>query len=69
VPVFPATVVDPTGAGDAFTAAFAVAMAEGHDVISAVRFGSAAGSWAVRIQGAEPSLPTRAELESVLHGA
>lgn len=68
VPVFPATVVDPTGAGDAFTAAFAVALAEGHDVIDAARFGSAAGSWAVRIRGAEPSLPTRAQVESVLHG-
>ena len=68
VPVFPATVVDPTGAGDAFTAAFAVALADGHDVIDAVRFGSAAGSWAVRIRGAEPSLPTRAQIESVLHG-
>jgi ribokinase len=68
VPVFPATVVDPTGAGDAFTAAFAVAIAEGRDVIDAARFGSAAGSWAVRIQGAEPSLPTRAQLESVLRG-
>ena len=67
VPVFPATVVDPTGAGDAFTAAFAVALAEGHDVVDAVQFGSAAGSWAVRIEGAEPSLPTRAQVESVLH--
>jgi ribokinase len=66
VPVFPATVVDPTGAGDAFTAAFAVAIAEGRNVIDAVRLGSAAGSWAVRIQGAEPSLPTRAQVESVL---
>jgi ribokinase len=69
VPVFPAKVVDPTGAGDAFTAAFAVAIAEGHEVVEAVRFGSAAGSWAVRIRGAEPSLPTRAQLESVLNGA
>jgi ribokinase len=68
VPVFPATVVDPTGAGDAFTAAFAVALGEGAEVYEAVRFGSAAGSWAVRIAGAEPSLPTRAQLESVLHG-
>src|SRR5262249_38620185 len=31
VPAFPATVVDTTGAGDAFTAAFAVALAEGRD--------------------------------------
>jgi ribokinase len=67
VPVFPAVVVDPTGAGDAFTAAFAVALAEGRDVIDAARFGSAAGSWAVRIQGAEPSLPMRAQVDSVLH--
>ena len=67
VPAFPATVVDPTGAGDAFTAAFAVALAEGSNVVQAVRFGSAAGSWAVRIQGAEPSLPTRTQVESVLH--
>ena len=69
VPVFPANVVDPTGAGDAFTAAFAVALAEGNDVIDAARFGSAAGSWAVRIRGAEPSLPTRTQVDSVLHGS
>ena len=66
VPVFPAQVVDPTGAGDAFTAAFGVALAEGADIVEAVRFGSAAGSWAVRTLGAEPSLPTRADIASVL---
>jgi ribokinase len=69
VPVFPTTVADPTGAGDAFTAAFAVAIAEGADVVNAARFGCAAGSWAVRIAGAEPSMPTRAQVESVLAGA
>jgi ribokinase len=68
VPIFPATVVDPTGAGDAFTAAFAVAVAEGADPVEAARFGCAAGSWAVRIAGAEPSMPTRAQVESVLAG-
>lgn len=67
VPIFPATVVDPTGAGDAFTAAFAVAVAEGLAPIEAARRGCAAGSWAVRIAGAEPSMPTRAQLESVLN--
>jgi ribokinase len=66
VPIFPATVVDPTGAGDAFTAAFAVAVAEGADAVNAARFGCAAGSWAVRVAGAEPSMPTRAQLDSVL---
>ena len=69
VPIFPATVVDPTGAGDSFTAAFAVAIAEGKDVVDAVRFGCAAGSWAVRIRGAEPSLPTRTQVDAVLLGA
>jgi ribokinase len=69
IPVYPATVIDPTGAGDAFTAAFAVAIAEGATPIEAVRFGCAAGSWAVRIAGAEPSMPTRAQVFSVMKGA
>jgi ribokinase len=68
VPIFPATDVDPTGAGDAFTAAFAVAIAEGAEVTDAARFGCAAGSWAVRIAGAEPSMATRSQVESVLAG-
>ena len=69
VPVYPATVIDPTGAGDAFTAAFAIAIAEGATPIEAVRFGCAAGSWAVRIAGAEPSMPTRDQVFSVMRGA
>jgi ribokinase len=69
VPIFPATVVDPTGAGDAFTAAFGVAVAEGADPVEAARFGCAAGSWAVRIAGAEPSMPTRAQVEAIRSGA
>lgn len=66
VPPFPADAVDPTGAGDAFTAAFAVALGEGCDVYEAALRGNAAGSWAVRVAGAEPSMPTRAQLEHVL---
>ena len=69
IPIFPAATVDPTGAGDAFTAAFAVGLAEGCDVYEATRRGNAAGSWAVRIAGAEPSMPTRDQLERVLAGA
>jgi ribokinase len=68
VPIFPATVIDPTGAGDAFTAAFAVAIAEGALPIEAARLGCAAGAWAVGIPGAEPSMPTRAQMLSVLNG-
>jgi ribokinase len=63
VPAFPAEVVDTTGAGDAFCAAFAVALAEGESDIDAVRWGCAAGAHMVEHPGVIPGLPTRAELE------
>ena len=63
IPAFPANVVDTTGAGDAFTAAFAVALAEGRDEREAVRWGCAAGSHMVEHPGVVPGLPTRDELE------
>jgi ribokinase len=66
VPAFAANVVDTTGAGDAFTAAFAVALAEGVDEREAVRWGCAAGAHMVEHQGVVPGLPTRAELEERL---
>jgi len=54
-PAFAVDPVDPTGAGDAFCGAFAVALT--HSARSAVRFGAAAGALAVTRVGAEPSLP------------
>ena len=66
VPAFPATAVDTTGAGDAFTAAFAVAVAEGIDPLEAVRWGCAAGAHMVEHPGVVPGLPIRAELEKRL---
>jgi ribokinase len=63
VPAFPAEVVDTTGAGDASTAAFAVAIAEGRDEREAVRWGCAAGAHMVEHPGVVPGLPTRGELE------
>jgi ribokinase len=66
VPAFPARVVDTTGAGDAFCAAFAVALAEGADDAEAVRWGCAAGAHMVEHEGVIPGLPTRAELEARL---
>lgn len=63
VPAFPAEPVDTTGAGDAFCAAFAVALAEGADELEAVRWGCAAGAHMVEHEGVVPGLPTRAELE------
>ncbi|MDE0116201.1 MAG: ribokinase [bacterium] len=68
VPSFPAKVVDPTGAGDAFCGALAVALAEGRPLIEAVRFANAAGALAVQTPGAQPSMPTRDEVETLLGG-
>jgi ribokinase len=59
-------VVDPTGAGDAFCAAFAVALAEGTDAVGSARFANAAGALAVQVAGAQPSMPTRAAVRALL---
>jgi ribokinase len=66
VPAFPARTVDSTGAGDAFCAAFSVALAEGASDLEAARWGCAAGAHMVEHEGVVPGLPTRAELESRL---
>ena len=58
--------VDTTGAGDTFRAAFAVAMLEGKTQQEAMRFASAAGAITVSRHGAIPSLPTRNEVETLL---
>jgi ribokinase len=59
----PATaVVDTTGAGDAFSGALAVALAEGVGVETATRFAVLAGSSAVTVAEAVPSLPRRRDL-------
>lgn len=59
-------VVDTTAAGDAFSGAFAVATVEGMDLDRAIRFANAAGACAVMAHGAQPSLPTRAQVEELL---
>lgn len=66
VPAFTATVVDPTGAGDCFAAAFSVRFAEAGDAIEAATFAAAAGACAVETAGAQPSLPTRAQVQDRL---
>lgn len=66
VGAFPVEVVDPTGAGDAFCAALAIALVEGADPVAAARIASAAGACAVGVAGAQPSMPTRARVEEML---
>ena len=56
-PAFPTTVVDTTGAGDAFCGVFTAALAAGHQVEIALRWGQAAGALAAATPGAQPSMP------------
>src|SRR4029079_2177325 len=66
IPAPPVVVVDSTGAGDAFTVAFAAAIARGEPQSEAAKIGVVAGSLAVTKQGAQPSMPTLAEIQAFL---
>ena len=70
VPPFRVDAVDSVGAGDAYCGALAVALAEGRGLVAAAKFASAAGALSATRPGAAASLPTRAEIESLLraHG-
>jgi ribokinase len=65
IPAVPVEVTDTTGAGDAFNSCFAVALAEGKDIVAAVRFGVVCGSIACTKLGVVPSLPARAQAEAL----
>ena len=60
------TAVDGTAAGDAFCAALLVSLLEGRDRLESLRRGCAAGAIAASRPGAQPSLPTAAELDEIL---
>lgn len=60
--------VDITASGASFDAALAIALAEGASYEDAVAFACAAGAHTATIRGAEPSLPTRAQIEKLLAG-
>ena len=59
-------VVETTGAGDAFAGGFAVALAEGRDLVAATRFGCAVAGISVTRPGTAPSMPRREEVEALL---
>jgi len=63
---FTVKAVDTTAAGDAFTAALACALARGDSLPAAVRFANAVGALTVTTVGAQPSLPTAAEVQAFL---
>ncbi|PWU49640.1 ribokinase [Micromonospora globispora] len=65
VPAVKVDVVDSTAAGDAFTAALAVAWGEGRDLLEAVHWAAAAGAACVRRLGASVALPRRYEIDEL----
>jgi ribokinase len=66
VPAPQVSVIDTTAAGDAFTAALAVALIEGRSLAEATGFACAAGSLATTRRGAQDAMPTREEVERLL---
>ncbi|SDZ47472.1 5-dehydro-2-deoxygluconokinase [Jannaschia faecimaris] len=56
----------PTGAGDSFMGGFIAALANGHDIRTAVLRGSASAAMVVARVGCAPAMPTTDELEAFL---
>lgn len=65
IPTYAVDVVDTTGAGDAFNAGLAVALAEGKALEAAVRFANATAALSVTKPGAAPSNPYRAAVDAL----
>jgi ribokinase len=60
------TAVDGTGAGDAFTACFVVSVLEGRSNEEALHRACVAGALSASRFGAQPSMPTAAEVDALL---
>ena len=67
-PALPVTAVDTVGAGDCFCGVFAAALAAGAAPPTALKQASAAAALSVQREGAQPSLPHRAQIEAALSG-
>jgi len=67
IPAFKVKPVDTTGAGDAFNAALAVAIAEGKSLEEAVRWANAAAAIKITRVGAQAGLPYRKDLKEFLN--
>ena len=63
IPSFKVQAVDTVAAGDVFNGTLAVALGEGQPLLSAVQFANAAAAISVTRLGAQPSAPTRAEID------
>jgi sulfofructose kinase len=68
VAAFAASVVDTTGAGDAFHGAFALMLTEGRPTAECARMAAATAALKCARLGSRAGLPTRAELDAYLSG-
>ncbi len=66
VDTYKVDVVDTTAAGDAFIGGFAAKLLESDNLLSAVSYGCACGALATTKLGAQPSLPTKDEVEKFI---
>jgi ribokinase len=66
IPAYNVRALDTTAAGDAFNGALAVALLAGKDPISSASWASAVAAVSVTRHGAQPSMPTRSEVEAFL---
>jgi len=65
-PAFKVQAVDTVAAGDAFNGGFAAALALGKNIQQAMQWGNACGALSTTKNGAQPSMPTRTELEAFI---
>lgn len=66
VPGFPVTEIDPTGAGDCFSAAFIAGLEAGLPLVQVGRYANAAGALAVTKLGPLEGAPTQRQVEKLL---
>lgn len=65
IPPYAVEPVDPTGAGDAFCAALAVALARGESLVDASTWAAAAGALATTASGAQSAMPSRDAVDAL----
>ena len=66
VPAFSVNAIDTTAAGDAFNAGFATALMLGKSPLQSAVFASAVAAISVTRVGAQPSMPSMAEVEEFM---
>ncbi|MFW6171434.1 MAG: ribokinase [Planctomycetota bacterium] len=69
VPAFQVSPIDTTAAGDVFNGALAVALSQQQPLQAAVRFAAAAAACSVTALGAQPSAPSKDDIDRRLTGS